>query len=314
MDQSDQTLDISEQSTGRSVGLSITLYEVKGGNFATSNEIVQYFKTRFIGLKLLHQPILATKGAFDMKNKKRLLGSVMAGAFILSMGLFGTVYAKHGGDSSMDMHHLHVLMNHGLEMVVEGSNMVMLADMKMTPEVDPMTAEHGRKMIKSGREVVDRALKGPEMQGLHKAGHGDDPLMKYTHDLGNAMTTVADMLEKMSTEGPMTGDMMAMHHMHVMINHALEMAAQGSNMVMLGQMGMSKDIDKYSIEHGKMMLADARAMIKEVMEGKAMTGMHEKGVTGTNAMMADTHKIGDAAKKVLDLLDKMASAEPMKMK
>ncbi len=149
---------------------------------------------------------------------------------------------------------------------------------------------------------------------MHKAGHGDAPLMKYTHELGNAITAVADLLEKMSMESPMSEDMMAMHHMHVMINHALEMAAQGSNMVMLGQMGMSKDVDKYSIEHGKMMLSDARALLTEVMTGKAMTGMHEKGVTGGNAMMADTHKIGDAAKKVIDLLDKMASAEPMKMK
>jgi plasmid stability protein len=177
-----------------------------------------------------------------------------------------------------------------------------------------MTAEHGRKMIKSGREVIERALKGPEMQAMHKGGHGDNPLMKYTHELGNAITTVADLLEKMSMEGPMTDDMMAMHHMHIMINHALEMAAQGSNMVMLGQMGMSKDVDKYAIEHGKMMLADARATLTEVMTGKAMTGMHEKGVAGGNAMMADTHKIGDAAKNVVDLLDKMASAEPMKMK
>jgi len=249
-----------------------------------------------------------------MKNKNRLLGSVMAVAFMLSMGLFGTAYGKHAGDASMDMHHLHTLMNHGLEMVAEGSNMLMLADMKMTPAVDPMTAEHGRKMIKSGREVIERALKGPEMQGLHKAGHGDDPLMKYTHELGNAITTVADLLEKMSMEGPMTDDMMAMHHMHIMINHAMEMAAQGSNMMMLGQMGMSKDIDKYTIEHGKMMLADARAMLTEVMTGKAMTGMHERGITGGNAMMAETHKIGDAAKKVVDLLDKMASTEPMRMK
>ena len=249
-----------------------------------------------------------------MKSMKRLLGAVIAVAFMLSIGLFGTAYAKHDMDASMDMHHLHTLMNHGLEMVAEGSNMVMLAEMKMTASVDPMTLEHGRHMIKSGKEVIEHALKGPEMQAMHKAGHGDAPLMKYTHELGNAIMDVANLLEKMSMEGPMTEDMMAMHHMHIMINHALEMAAQGSNMVMLGQMGMSKDIDKYSMEHGKMMLADARAMLTEVMTGKAMTGMHEKGVTGGNAMMADTHKIGDAAKKVVDLLDKMASAEPMKMK
>ena len=249
-----------------------------------------------------------------MKSKKRLLGVIMAMAFMLSIGLFGTAYAKHDMDASMDMHHLHTLMNHGLEMVAEGSNMVMLAEMKMTASVDPMTLEHGRHMIKSGKEVIEHALKGPEMQAMHKAGHGDAPLMKYTHELGNAMMDVANLLEKMSMEGPMSEDMMAMHHMHIMINHALEMAAQGSNMVMLGQMGMSKDVDKYSMEHGKMMLSDARAVLTEVMEGKAMTGMHEKGVTGGNAMMADTHKIGDAAKTVIGLLDKMASAEPMKMK
>ena len=249
-----------------------------------------------------------------MKSKKRLLGAVIAVAFMLSMGLSGTAYAKDEGDASMDMHHLHILMNHGLEMVAEGSNMVMLAEMKMTAALDPMTLEHGRHMITAGKEVIERALKGPEMQGLHKAGHGNEPLMKYTHALGNSVMTIADLLDHMSMEGPMSEDMMTMHHMHVMINHALEMAAQGSNMVMLGQMGMSKDIDKYSIEHGKMMLSDAKSMLDEVMEGKAMMDMHNKGVTGGNAMMADTHKIGDEAKKIVDLLDLMASAEPMKMK
>jgi len=122
---------------------------------------------------------------------------------------------------------------------------------------------------------------------------------------------VVGLLEKMSMEGPVSADMMTMHRMHSMMNHALEMAAQGSNMVMLGQMGMAGDIDKYTIDHGKMMLLDARSMIDEVMGGKAMTEMHQKGVTGDNAMMAETHKIGDAAKKVVYLLDKMASAGPM---
>jgi hypothetical protein len=53
-------------------------------------------------------------------------------------------------------------------------------------------------------------------------------------------------------------------------------------------------------------------MLNEVMEGKAMQEMHQKGVKGDNAMMAETHKIGDAAKKVIDLLDKMTSAGSMK--
>jgi hypothetical protein len=254
-----------------------------------------------------------------MKNLRIMLYPAFALAFLLFTGSFCGARAEemkheHGSDASMQMHHLHILMNHGLEMVVEGSNMVMLADMKMAPSMDPMTAEHGRAMMKSGKEVIEHALKGPEMQALHKAGHGDAPLMKFTHELGNAELSVVNQLEKMSMEGPLSADMMAMHHMHIMINHALEMAAQGSNMVMLGQMGMAGNIDKYSIDHGKMMLSDAKSMINEVMGGKAMMEMHQKGVTGGNATMAETHKIGDAAKKVIDLLDEMTSAGHMQMK
>jgi hypothetical protein len=193
-------------------------------------------------------------------------------------------------------------------MVAEGSDMVMLAEMKMAPSVDPTTLEHGRHMIKSGKEVIEHALSGPEMKSLHKAGHGDAPLMKYTHELGEAMMKVADMLDKMSMGGEMPADMMTMHHMHIMINHAIEMAAEGSNMVMLGQMGMAKNVDKYSIEHGKMMMKDARSLLTDVLGGKAMTEMHEKGVKMDNAMMAETHKIGEAAMKVIDLLEKMPSA------
>lgn len=148
-----------------------------------------------------------------MKSKKGILGAVLAVAFMLTIGLFGTAYAKHGGDASMDLHHLHMLMNHGLAMVTEGSNMVMLAEMKMAPSVDPMTLEHGRHMIMAGKEVIEHAMKGPEMQAMHKGGHGDDPLMKDTHELGNAEMAVADLLDKMSMEGPMSEDMMTMHHM-----------------------------------------------------------------------------------------------------
>jgi len=254
-----------------------------------------------------------------MKSRKRVFSTIVALAFLFSAGALSSARAEemmheHGSDASMQMHHLHMLMNHGLEMVVAGSNLVMLADMKMAPSLDPMTAEHGRAMIKSGREIIEHALKGPEMQAMHKAGHGDAPLMKYTHELANAELSVVDLLEKMNMEGTMTADMMAMHHMHIIMNHALEMAAQGSNMVMLGQMGMAGEIDKYSMDHGKMMLSQAKSMISDVMGGKAMMDMHQKGVTGGNAMMADTHKLGDAEKKVVELLDTMAAAaSPMAM-
>jgi hypothetical protein len=36
-----------------------------------------------------------------------------------------------------------------------------------------------------------------------------------------------------------------------------------------------------------------------------MKEMHEKGIKMNNAMMAETHKLGAAAKKVIDLLSDM---------
>jgi hypothetical protein len=181
----------------------------------------------------------------------------------------------------------------------------MLAEMKMAPSLDQMTLDHGNEMITGGKGMIEDTLGGTEMKSMHNAGHGDDPLMKYTHELGAAMLEYINTVKDMSMEGDMAGDMMAMHHMHILINHAVNMAAEGSNLVMLGEMGMAKGIDKGSVEHGKMMMSDSDKLLTEVMKGNAMKEMHEKGVKMGNTMMAYTHKLGAAAKKVMDLLSDM---------
>ena len=246
-----------------------------------------------------------------MKERVQFFGRAFILMFALSFVIFGSASAEemkhmhHGKSADMEMHHMHILMSHGLSMVTEGSNLVMLADMKMAPSLDRMTLDHGRHMITSGKELIEHTMSGHEMKGMHKAGHGNDPLMKYTHELGHAMTEYANIVDNMSMEGEMSGDMMTMHHMHILINHAVDMAAEGSDLVMLGRMGMAKDTDKESVEHGEMMISDAGKLLTEVMEGKAMKEMHEKGIRMDNAMMAETHKLGEAAKKVIDLLSDM---------
>ena len=74
---------------------------------------------------------------------------------------------------------------------------------------------------------------------------------------------------------------MTMHHMHLMLNHAVETAAKGSNLIMIGEMGMAKGIDEVSIAEGKAMIANARSVIEKMMKGKTMEHMHMNGVTGT---------------------------------
>jgi hypothetical protein len=231
---------------------------------------------------------------------------VAASVFILFASHANAAGVHHGkGDASMGMHHFHMLMNHGIAMVTEGSNMAMLAEMKMASGVDKKTLEHGQHMIKEGKDLITRALNGPEMAAMMKQ-HAKDPLMDYTHQLGEAMLKLTDILQKMTMEDMSSPDMMSMHHMHMMINHAVQMAADGANLVMLGQMGMATDIDKLTIDHGKTMLKDAKSMIGNMMEGKEMKEMHAKGTTPEQSpMMGMSHKQAEVATKIIDLLSKM---------
>jgi len=103
-----------------------------------------------------------------------------------------------------------------------------------------------------------------------------------------------------------TGHSMAMHHQHMMLNHALKMALEGSNLVMLGQMGMAKGVDEVSIDHGKTMMKHARSLYNEIMSGEAMMKMHGEGKSPKDdPAMAYTHELAGAMLKVMDLLDKM---------
>ena len=105
------------------------------------------------------------------------------------------------------------------------------------------------------------------------------------------------------------GHDMVMHHMHMMLNEAAGMAARGSNLIMLGQMGMAGKIDELSIEKGKELVAEAKSVMDEVMKGDVMKNMHHDGVTGTNAMMAYTHKLGDTINTYIELVESMEAVE-----
>lgn len=233
------------------------------------------------------------------------------GVMVLAMVLFSAAPSvadmEKPADAHMKMHHLHIMMNHGLGMVTEGSTLVMIADMKMSAGMDALTREHGVKMINSGRDVISGSLSGDDMEMMHKEGMGpkDDPAMQASHDLGEAILKYADTLGKMKMES-MSGSMMDMHHMHLLINHAVEMAAEGSNMAMLADMEMAGQVDRMSRDHGKLMIAEAKSVIAAVTESKAMTGMHKEGKgPDKDPMMGQTHELIEQALKIIDLLEKM---------
>ncbi|KPJ97504.1 MAG: hypothetical protein AMK71_13245 [Nitrospira bacterium SG8_35_4] len=114
---------------------------------------------------------------------------------------------------------------------------------------------------------------------------------------------VMDLLDKHSE---MKGHSMEVHHQHIILNHALKMAIEGSDMLMTGQMGMAPGVDDHSVTHGKNMMKEARALWNEVMSGDYMMKMHGEGMSpDKHKGMAFTHELAEEQIKVMDLLEKM---------
>lgn len=102
---------------------------------------------------------------------------------------------------------------------------------------------------------------------------------------------------------------MTMHHMHIMINHAVEMAAEGSNLIMIGEMGMAGGMDEVSISHGKMMISHAKSLLKEVVGGDTMQSLHEHGASPeASDEMKYLHEFAHSAQEYIEMLGKMSAA------
>ena len=210
-------------------------------------------------------------------------------------------------EAVMKMHHLHIMMNNGIMLATDGSNMVMLSGMNMLPEVDKVNLHHGRSMIEKSKPLISRTLSGPVIMDLHRRGYINDPVLHYTEKLGTAMLDVVEILEKMSMGSVDSPELMKMNHLHSMLNHALGMASEGSNLSILGHMGKAGDVmDAFAVEQGIKMMKDAKSLVSDIMDGATMKELFSAGKNpGTDPMMNKLHKLAETSATVIDMLEKM---------
>ncbi len=264
------------------------------------------FKNNFISflvLALSLSMIALLSGCETMGMNKSTGSGTMESSGSAMMKSSGSAMTHEG--HGMVMHHQHQTMNHALGMVLDGANLVMLGQMGMIPAIDTLTVDHGDMMMNNGSTLWHKIFSGDVMMKMHKTGTSpmDDPGMKYTHELGEAQLKVMNMLKN---HADMKHHTMGMHHQHILMNHALKMALEGSDMTMTGQMGMAPGIDEEAVAHGKMMRKHAWDMLNEVLSGDAMMTMHEGGMKPTGHKgMEFTHEVGSAIMNVMALLDKM---------
>ncbi|MGA6993889.1 MAG: hypothetical protein WBX50_08330 [Candidatus Deferrimicrobiaceae bacterium] len=222
--------------------------------------------------------------------------------------------AKRGTEEATEMklHHLHILLNQGISMAAEGSNLVMLAGMQTTPALDRPTLRHGQMMIANGRELIRRTLSGPEMASLSGRGHAASSLMQYSRELGEAMLAYMKHLEKLDVDRMSSHRTRTLQRMNIILNHSLGMASEGANLIMIARMGMAGEVDRVSLEHGEGMIAHAGGLYRDTMDGEAMEGLRDLGVTReSSSMMAFTLDLAEAVSKVIGLLARMPAPPSM---
>ncbi len=205
-------------------------------------------------------------------------------------------------DAAMDMHHLHGLMSHGLEMALEGASLQMLGQMNMAGAVDKTAVDHGTAMMSEGRGLINSAIAGPAMAAMH-AANANDPAMTYTHDLAKAMTAVLDHLQQMPAPDAKNAKDMSMHHMHIALVHAAMMASQGASLKMAASMKMSEAVDTEASTHASAMFQHARGLYSETINGDAMKAAHAADAAGDGMTM--THNLGESVNALIESLAKM---------
>jgi hypothetical protein len=98
-----------------------------------------------------------------------------------------------------------------------------------------------------------------------------------------------------------------LHNMHMIMrfmDHGLYSALEGADLQMLGQMGMSEKLNKDAIVHGTIMIKDGKAMIREMLEGKAMQELYHEGGFDKK-LMDELHDLGEKMIKVMEQIEKL---------
>ena len=175
----------------------------------------------------------------------------------------------------MKVHQTHIVINHGLVLVLQGAE-------QLSPMGDVGTVE----MTALGKSLVQQALADLESdtgEGEHDhsqhggeqgGGQGHDPIA-MSKGLANAVlrfaelteATGADVEESLAPENSIHGA--ASQEAHRKLNQAMSLAAQGSNLVMLGGWAAPEGLGAAAVELGDRMLADARELLHSVKAGAA---------------------------------------------
>ena len=101
-------------------------------------------------------------------EKKRIWSAVLAMALIplLSGAAAGMIFWS--GPTQMEMAHMKVMLNHGLIMILDGSNLAMVGEIDRSDEMDEASSKMGLDLMEKGKTTITHILSGEDMMKLLK--------------------------------------------------------------------------------------------------------------------------------------------------
>ena len=212
---------------------------------------------------------------------------------------------RQADDDSLKIHRLHLLMNQGLIMFLDGIDLKMVANMNMSTAFDAESEKYASLSMEKGRKAIELALRGEQNEILVEQGFGDHPLMKTARELGETMLDLLALLEKMKID-QMTSETMEIHHMHLLLNRGLENVAQGSNMIMVTLLSSIPQIDQYLENQGWIMVKEGTTLIAEVTQSEPYKRLQKKeGSSSKDSLFAQTKQCADLSLQIADILSRM---------
>ena len=192
-------------------------------------------------------------------------------AFSLIIILSADLRAEY--DKNKDYHSSQMLINYGLNMIADGSSIIMATEMDMKTTITQEPVDYGNEMIALGKSFVEMALKGPHMVEKHvQKKDVENDMMLVTQKLGQLILQ-AEYSPRI-LEPNLLKNSEITHNLLVIqleANNALMMSAQGSNMVMTGQADWSeKYLSRFFIDQGRKMIGEAREVIFDLIHGEVM--------------------------------------------
>jgi len=237
--------------------------------------------------------------------KRSLLIAVMVCALFWSSGQALADKQTQSAEVVTNIEQINRLIGQAMTMVTQGANLVLTSSIGLTPPTDPFTAQQGMKMIQNGKDLVNMALSGEGMSDMQKKDMEANPMMTETRKLGESVLRYIDLVENMKLTGTVESKI-KLHQVQATINHAVNMAADGANLAMLGNLKLAAPLDKFSVERGHMMIKDARATLESVSGSETMKVMNKSAMESTDKpMMTVTNELIQTALKIIDSLDKL---------